>query len=160
LELLVVKRAISTTLLLIALQSCSRSSTQVFELPPGYRGWVHISVDMPDCPPLDSRKGVTFFRIDSAGKACTSGIPRVGRSRLIYVFGDQNRTHLKQTGWGGGGMIWGNHSIVFIESHGKRYACSFGFFVGAEEEFRASGDDSPVNETCSPREFDPKRASQ
>jgi len=110
--------------------------SEVYELPPAFRGWVHIAVEMPDCPPLDMRDGVTYFRVGSDGTVCTLGARPPGTYVAKYVYRDENRTELKQTGWGSGGMIRGGSDGV-LEQGGKRYRF-FDFFVGTEREFKAS----------------------
>jgi hypothetical protein len=151
-------------IVMVGIGACRELRSEVYEIPPGFRGWAHIDVDMPECAPLDVRENVTYFRIAPNGRGCTSGVPASGPMKTTYIVLDKDRTPLRQTGWGGGGLIWAGHSIGLRERGGpgrdpKRYLCSFGFFVGTEEEFKRSGGDSPSNEKCSPREFDPARVS-
>src|SRR5712671_848030 len=136
--------------------ACEAPSREVYELPPGFRGWVHVDVDVPGCPSLDVRGGVTYFEIGPGGRACTSGVPNRARRQVQYFYRDENRTPLEETARGYGGLIWGGHGPILLEREGKRYLCSFGFFVGTEQEFKAAADDPPSNEKCSPRELDPK----
>jgi hypothetical protein len=138
-------------------QGCQKERREVYELPPGLRGWVHVDVDMPNCPPLEVRDGVAYIHVGSDGRGCISGTPPAGQTQETYVYLDPDRTQLKQTGWGGGGMVWAGHSIILLQREGKRYLCSYGFFVGTEQDYKRSGGDAPSNERCSPREFDPAR---
>jgi hypothetical protein len=138
-------------------EACQKDLREVYELPPGFRGWVHVDVDMPNCPPLKIRDGVVYFHIGPNGRGCISGTPPARQTQEAYVYLDRDRTQLNQTAWGGGGMVWAGHSIVLLQREGKRYLCSFGFFIGTEEEFKRSGGDAPSNERCSPRPFDPAR---
>jgi hypothetical protein len=146
-------------IVMVGLGACREARREVYEIPPGLRGWVHIDVDMPECAPLDVRKNVIYFHIAPNGRGCTSGVPPAGPTIQTFVVLDKDRTPLIQTGWGSGGLIWGGHSIILQQRNDKRYLCSFGFFVGTEEEFKRSGGDSPSNERCSPREADPARDS-
>jgi hypothetical protein len=147
-------------IVIVGLGACKEVHREVYEIPPGLRGWVHVDVDMPECAPLDVRNDVIYFHIASNGRGCTSGVPPSGPVKTTYVVLDKDRTLLRQTGWGFGGLIWGRHSIILLQRDGKRYLCSFGFFVGTEEEFKRSEGDSPSNEKCSPREYDPARVSR
>jgi hypothetical protein len=144
----------------LGLGACKEVHREVYEIPPGLRGWVHVDVDMPECAPLDVRDNSIYFHIAPNGRGCTSGVPPSGAMKGTYVVLDKDRTPLPQTGWGFGGLIWGGHNIILLERNHKRYLCSFGFFVGTEEEFKRSGGDSPSNERCSPREADPARDSR
>lgn len=110
--------------------------SEVYELPAGFRGWVYVAEDVPACPRLNVRDGVTYFRIAADGTACTSGAQLPGAYVARHVYLDENRTELKQTGWDSGGMIWGGYSHA-VEQGGKRFRGS-GFFVGTEMEFRTS----------------------
>jgi hypothetical protein len=147
----------------LAAIACTRPRTgprqEVFELPPAFRGLVHIAVDRPECPPLDVRNGVMYFTINSDGSGCTSGAPAVycGWIKRQFFYRDERHTELHWTTWGGGGMIWGETGIGDLSKGGKQHLCPFHFFVGTESEFKASHETRAIDEGCSPLEFDPKR---
>ena len=108
---------------------------EVYELPPGYRGWVTIMTEVPGCAPLEVRDRTTYFRIREDGTACTSSREPEGRTIGKYIYADAARKELKVTGWGAGGMIWGGYSRD--ATYSGRHLRSSGFFVGTEQEFRA-----------------------
>jgi len=56
---------------LVAL-ACSTRPGDLWEIPAGYRGWVVASYEDPRCPALAAERGRLVYRVDAAGRACTS----------------------------------------------------------------------------------------
>jgi len=108
---------------------------EVYELPPGFRGWVVITLENSDCPPLDVRDGVTYFHVGADGTVCTSGREPAGAYVAKYIYVDEPRTELKESAWGAGGMIWGESTAV-MDLSGLKISRHY-FFVGSEKDFRA-----------------------
>lgn len=53
---------------MVGLGACREARREVYEIPPGLRGWVHVDVYMPECAPLDLRNNVIYFHIASNGR--------------------------------------------------------------------------------------------
>jgi hypothetical protein len=69
---------------------------QEWEIPDGYQGWVGLTLENPDCPPLRRRGLTTVIAVDKTGRACTSdGLDNRFRSiAYVYVAPDGRRTPL------------------------------------------------------------------
>lgn len=126
--------------------ACQYRTPCVYEVPEGFQGWVLISFQHPECPPIPLEGGKLVFRIPPSGVLCTSSTLQTGWARDEYYFVGKVRTPIKSTGWGGGGGVW-------LESNGQ---CGTGanpvavfanFFVGSEEETR-NPPPSPEDPRC------------
>jgi hypothetical protein len=89
---------------------------------------------VPNCPPLEVRDGTRYFRVRDDGTGCTSSREPAGRYIPRYAYRDAERTELKETLSGAGGMIWGGFFGEY-ELQGRRFRYLV-FFVGTEEEFK------------------------
>jgi hypothetical protein len=78
-------------------------------IPDGYIGWVSIEFGT-NGPPLQFVNGAYICRIPSAGLLQTSSSLEEGWATDEYSYYSEsgNVRALKDTGWGGGGMIWGS----------------------------------------------------
>lgn len=129
---------------LAAMFSCSWRTPCVYEIPKGYTGWVLIEFARPDAPPLPKEHGKLLFRIGKDGRMTTSSEPKYGwaKDQFFYVDETGTKTVLKETGWGGGGQIWGA-SIGSVVKSGQKPLLHERFFVGSEAEFKRASDDKP-----------------
>ncbi len=104
-------------------------------VPDGYVGWIRIKHG-EDAPRLD---GKYICRIPTSGIVSTSSDSEEGwaRDEYFYYSDDGSLRPLRETGWGGGGMIWagsteweqttdGNKPKQFLEK----------FYVGKEDQYR------------------------
>jgi len=108
-------------------------------IPEGYVGWVTIKYRVKDAPALPIEDGRYLINLPASGHAQTSSEQEYGWANddYFYYSPDGRRRQLKVTGWGSGGMIWG-------QSNGKEMANGNEviferFFVGTEEEFKRKG---------------------
>ena len=123
------------TLQLVLLATGWTAPDQRYEIPAGYRGWVVIQEETPECPALATDNGTLVYSIDAQGCGCTSSKPPQGWSVVTYVeVAADRRSTLPTTGWGGGGLIWAGFSG---HSSNRPHPYS-GFFVGTEEELNGS----------------------
>jgi len=118
----------------------------VYEIPEGFRGWVLIEVENLACPMLPKRDGKLIFSLSDRGVLCTSSKLEEGWATDTYFFVGQSRTPIRNTGWGGGGLIWGG-SRGECEVTGKPAHSYESFFVGSEDEFK-SAPAAPEPEAC------------
>ena len=67
-----------------------------WEIPDGYRGWVALTIENPDCPPLPRRGWTWVIVVGQDGRACTSSGPVRGFHDITYVYvaADGRRTPL------------------------------------------------------------------
>ncbi len=103
-------------------------------IPEGYKGWTRICFNLKDAPQIKEEDGRLVFRFDSTGKINTSSDLEEGWAKdEYYYYNGTSRRELHSTGWGGGGMVWGEYT----ENKDGNY-CS-GFFVGTERQFKEHG---------------------
>jgi len=123
------------TLQLVLLATGWTAPDQRYEIPAGYRGWVIVQEETPECPALATDKGTLVYSIDAEGCGCTSSKPPQGWSVVMYQeVAAERSSALRTTGWGGGGLIWAGFSG---HSSNRPHPYS-GFFVGREEDLNGS----------------------
>ena len=110
----------------------------VYEIPEGFHGWVLIEFENRSCPALPIRDGKLVFSVSAQGSLCASSKLEQGWATDEYFFVGQVRTPIPNTGWGGGGLIWGS-SNGWCQVTGKVPHVFESFFVGTETQFRAAG---------------------
>jgi hypothetical protein len=85
--------------------------------------------------------GHYLFRIPSSGKLETSSDLEYGVASgddYFYYCGDTRRK-LESTGWGGGGMVWGEYNGGSGNNLEERNNVHEGFFIGTEEQLKTLG---------------------
>jgi hypothetical protein len=85
-----------------------------FLVPEGYVGWVEVKYVQWNEPALKRVNGKYICRIPANGLLKTSSPLEQGWAKDDYFYyAEDGSTHaLGETGWGGGGMIWGwGHAI-------------------------------------------------
>ena len=130
--------AVSTFAVFLFAGACLRPKRTpvIYEIPRGYVGWVRIEFDQPDAPKLSVREGSVVIRVPLSGTVRTSSAFEVGWARDRYLaYSDQGVTVLPLTGWGEGGMIWGQFNGTGTGEHGRTHEM---FFVGSEAAYNAS----------------------
>ena len=108
-----------------------------FLIPQGYVGWVKIEYG-ESAPPLEMSNGVYICRIPASGILQTSSSLEVGwaKDEYFYYSEDGSLRSLPDTGWGGGGMIWGGNTESQLIGNGIRPArFSENFYVGREDQY-------------------------
>lgn len=102
-------------------------------IPTSYVGWVRIE-HTDGAAPLEYSKGIYICRVPASGVVQTSSPIENGWAEDEYFYfseaGDLRRLH--ETGWGQGGMIWGNQVEWKQGSKDKTEL----FYVGSEQDFR------------------------
>ena len=115
-----------------ARHSIRRSSR--FLIPEGYVGWVRVEFQVKDAPPLPVEGGEYLFKFPSSGFIRTSSPEEYGWAKDHYFYYSEKATRiLPETGWGGGGLIWGKINGEESGSQGTRKYEEF--FVGTEQQF-------------------------
>ena len=114
-----------------------RRSPSRYLIPKGYVGWVRIDFNVSSAPLLEKEAGYWNFTFPESGKIQTSSEMEYGAANdEYYYFDGDSRSSLKQTGWGGGGLIWGGFNG---KSEGKAQHVYQYFFVGTEAQLREFG---------------------
>jgi hypothetical protein len=110
-------------------------------IPEGYVGWLRIDFGIKDAPPIPVEDGYHLFKFSSSGRLQTSTENEYGWAKdEFYYYSDSTRIRLAATGWGAGGMIWGESNGWSGTTYEKRTATYEHFFVGTEEQFRKYAD--------------------
>ena len=121
----------------------SSRTPAVHLVPDGYTGWVEATYGVAGAPPLPVEDGARVFRYDERGKLETSSELEEGWGvdSHYYVAGE-NRKLLRQRPPGMEGEIWHGYTstslVTRFEGETIRHGVRTGFFVGTEEECRAS----------------------
>jgi hypothetical protein len=107
-------------------------------IPDGYVGWITIR-HAEDAAPTTLLRGERVYEIPSSGTLATStGIENgSARDEYFYYASDGSLRPLPESGWGGGGLIWGDGIEQSVGSNGlvpKQFSQIF--FVGTEEQFK------------------------
>lgn len=118
-----------------------------FLIPDGYVGWVLIEYQIKGAPPLPLEEGRDLYRISNQGRLQTSSAPEEGMASDEYFYvTSKGRKVIKDTGWGGGGLIWAGSTsdgkIGVGNSQGTRTVQTpptQTFFVGTAQQFQKAG---------------------
>lgn len=108
-------------------------------VPEGYVGWIKIRYSVADAPPLPIEDGYRLIRIPPSGLLQTSSNPEYGwaRDEYFYYSGERRRDLKGWSGWGGGGLVWGETTGHGVSSeHPDKPEISAGAFIGTEEQFK------------------------
>jgi len=111
----------------------------VYRIPNGYVGNIYVHYEVQGAPPLPvvhSTIEVTFPR---DGIVRTSSKMEDGWAHDTYFYYSPNGqlTELKDTNWGGGGMIWGETVGGDSDGHGGLTHITEKLFIGTEQQFKA-----------------------
>jgi hypothetical protein len=101
----------------------------LWELSPGFRGWVVVKYQRSDCLPLSTTTSIfSVISVLASGQACTSSpMPKGWRYvRYEYVLGDGRRSLIPSSGWGSNSEI----KPISVNSE-KRMEV---IFVGSQQE--------------------------
>lgn len=122
----------SAATLLIAILAACAGHRLTFEVPEGFHGWVTVSFGNKQCVDGAVTIAGSVIAVDPKGLGCSrvSRYPKTAWLRYYYVAKGRRTRELKPTGWGQGGMVWGQST----EMDGS----TFRFFVGTEQEFKRS----------------------
>ena len=110
-----------------------------FLIPEAYVGWVYITYGEKGAIELEIKSRTRICRIPDIGVLRTSSALEQGwaKDEYFYYSKDGSLHVLKDTGWGKGGMIWGD-SVDSHQGSGGTDPTQLTemFFVGTEEQFR------------------------
>jgi hypothetical protein len=122
-----------------ACQEKQRRSSR-YLIPEGYVGWVRVNFNVKDAPALLIEEGYYLFKFPPDGKLNTSSAIEYGWGNDEYYYYSSNtRQKLKATGWGSGGMIWGDFNGAAQSAQGTAEPPHQFFFVGTEEQYKKYG---------------------
>jgi hypothetical protein len=109
-------------------------------IPKGYVGWVKIDFQIKGAAPLPIEEGFYLFQFPADGKIKTSsGIEYGAANDEYYYFAGENREKLTVSGWGAGGMVWGQFNGNSQGLNNQPLEIHEYFFIGSEEQFKRCG---------------------
>lgn len=129
-----------------------------FLMPEGYVGWVSVRFGEKDATALDVNNGTRICQVPDVGLLRTSSPVEKGwaKDEYFYYSQDGSLRSLRETGWGGGGMIWGNGTEWKQTSKGTSPTqVTAYFYVGTEEQYHRAvsrNEIRPFNESKSVQE--------
>ena len=107
-------------------------------IPDGYVGWVKVNYGVKGAQPLTIENGVIICKIPESDLLETSSQLEVGWANDEYFYYSPNGSTrpLRETGWGSGGLIWGDAVGYQAQPDGSKPA-EFNkvFYVGTEEQY-------------------------
>jgi hypothetical protein len=123
-----------------------------FLIPQGYVGWVGVRYGDKDAPPLPTDHGMFAYRIPATGFLSTSSPLEAGwASDYYFYYSDDGAIRaLKSTGWGLGGMIWGEAVESQETPDAAKPSLREYFYVGTEGQYHqavANNEPRPFNES-------------
>jgi hypothetical protein len=103
-------------------------------------GWLKVNFDVKDAQPLPIEEGYFLYKFPLAGEMKTSSEIEYGwGSDEYYYYSATARRKLKATGWGEGGMVWGESNGAAKSAVGEDEPPYQIFFIGTEEQYRKYG---------------------
>jgi hypothetical protein len=123
-----------------------------FLITDGYVGWVEVKYGDLNAPTFPMDNGTLICRIRDDGLLVTSSLLEAGwaKDEYLYYSEDGSVRPLKETGWGAGGMIWGEGAEWQQTAGGSQPTRITQFFyVGTEEQYHravAANESRPFNE--------------
>jgi hypothetical protein len=109
-----------------------------FLIPENYVGWIEVKYGETNSPALQMNNRILIYQIPDSGLLSTSSLLEGGWAKDEYFYSSQDGSlhSLKETGWGDGGMVWGNTNEWEASPDGsmpKQVAAYF--YVGTEEQY-------------------------
>lgn len=107
-----------------------------FLVPDGYVGWLLLEYNVKDAGPVPIEAGAEVFKFPPSGTLNTSspGPQRGAEDEYFYYSADGSLRQIPTDYRNGKAMIWGQH-----EGTRNGALSQFGFFVGAEEQYKKAG---------------------
>jgi hypothetical protein len=106
-------------------------------IPDRYVGWVEVRYGVSGSPRLPIQNSVLVCRIPASGSLATSSTLEDGWAEDEYDYYDANGAlrRLRETGWSGGGQIWGVEMSRSVGSEADPERDEY-IYVGSEEQFK------------------------
>jgi hypothetical protein len=106
-------------------------------IPDGYVGWVEVRYGVPGSSQLPIQSGVLVCRIPAGGLLATSSRLEDGWATDEYDYYSEGgaRRKLRETGWGGGGQIWGGQVSRSASTDADPERDEY-IYIGSEEQFK------------------------
>lgn len=128
-------------MLFLVMSSCLQNEPRrrpvKYLIPEGYVGWVKIDFGSPNAPVLPLEQDHFVARIPPSGQLQTSSDIKYGWAKdEYYYYRDDTREQLKQTGWGGGGMIGEGFNGTGLDGDNNVKQTFLQFFVGTGDEYK------------------------
>jgi hypothetical protein len=131
-------------------QKANERTPSRYEIPDGYVGWVEIRYEIAGFPITPVKNRQLVFTIPPSGLLKTNSAQQFGAAHDQYLYCATNGCkELLDTGWGKGGMIWGESSGTFQES-GRSEVRLQHFFVGTESQYKKMQALSSMQEGIAP----------
>ena len=101
-------------------------------------GWVRIDFGIDNASALPLEDGSYLIQFPSEGYLQTSSPIEYGAASDddYYYYSENGREPLPSTGWGKGGMIWGQSTGHRVGAEDRPYQH---LFIGTEEQFKTIG---------------------
>ncbi|WP_379358885.1 MULTISPECIES: DUF6843 domain-containing protein [unclassified Paenibacillus] len=117
----------------------SDRTTHKYLLPEGFTGWIQVTYEQPEHPPLKTEGKKLVYEVPPSGKIVTSSKNATGPMELNYIDQEgkqkQFRTDIP--------LIHGLGTSSGESSTGELFPEKVTFFVGTEQQWREAADTRP-----------------
>ena len=101
----------------------------------GYTGWVEVTFDQADSPPLEKEHGTYVYRIPASGMLKTSSPMKEGTLRVFYLGSDGNLTETDNHEETIHAVGTRSHSTSYADGRREDFPTVASFFLGGKEQW-------------------------
>ncbi|MDQ0913907.1 hypothetical protein [Paenibacillus sp. V4I5] len=101
----------------------------------GYTGWVEVTFDQADSPPLEKENGTYVYHIPASGKLKTSSPMKEGTLRVFYLGSDGNLTETDHHEETIHAVNTKSHSTSYADGRREDFPTVASFFLGDKEQW-------------------------
>ncbi len=85
-------RAAALLAALALLAACDRRPPELYQFPDGFKGWVVVEYERPDCERLPRESGWLVYRVPQEGRLCTRDAFPQGSAEDRYEYASPDGT--------------------------------------------------------------------
>jgi hypothetical protein len=122
-------------ILLVIIGGYSVPEQHKYIVQTGYTGWVEVTFDQADSPPLEKENGTYVFHIPASGKLKTSSPMKDGTLRVFYLGSDGNLTETNHHEENIHAVSTKSHSTSYADGHREDSPTVVSFFLGDKEQW-------------------------
>ncbi|MBD0382890.1 DUF6843 domain-containing protein [Paenibacillus sedimenti] len=106
----------------------------------GYTGWVEVTFEQADSPPLEKEHGTYVYHIPASGKLKTSSPMIEGNLRVFYLDSDGNLTETGRNEETIHAVGTRSHSTSYSDGRREDFPTVVSFFLGSKEQWEVEAE--------------------